>query len=136
MKKKNFYFFLVALCFLGWVWLVYNLFFTAYHHNQVSICLFKNVTGAPCPSCGTTRSVISFFQGDFIKALLTNPIGIVGSLGLLLAPFWLIYDFILHKDSFFRAFLIFEKYFKKPYIYVPFAILILLNWIWNFYKDL
>ncbi|EJF36624.1 hypothetical protein HMPREF1320_0562 [Capnocytophaga sp. oral taxon 335 str. F0486] len=34
------------------------------------------------------------------------------------------------------AYIKFEQFFKRPYVYIPFFILIVLNWIWNIYKGL
>ncbi|MBM3720118.1 MAG: DUF2752 domain-containing protein [Actinobacteria bacterium] len=39
------------------------------------LCIFRNLTGLPCPFCGSTRSVGQILQGDFIEALAFNPIG-------------------------------------------------------------
>jgi hypothetical protein len=48
------------------------------------VCPSKVVYGLPCPSCGTTRAIISIAKGDFLVALSYNflwavllPIGIV-----------------------------------------------------------
>lgn len=39
------------------------------------LCIFRNLTGLPCPFCGSTRSVGQILQGDFSEALAFNPIG-------------------------------------------------------------
>lgn len=36
-------------------------------------CIFKEVTGLPCPSCGYTTAVIYAFQKDLQHAFLYNP---------------------------------------------------------------
>ena len=43
-----------------------------------SLCLFRNVTGLPCPFCGSTRSVGHILQGEFSAALQSNPLGYFG----------------------------------------------------------
>jgi NhaP-type Na+/H+ or K+/H+ antiporter len=40
-----------------------------------SLCMFRNVTGLPCPLCGTTRSVGNILIGNFNVALQINPLG-------------------------------------------------------------
>ena len=41
------------------------------------ICVFRNVTGLPCPFCGGTRSVGSVLSGDLAEAWSFNPLGLV-----------------------------------------------------------
>ena len=40
-------------------------------------CPFFAVTGLPCVTCGATRSVMAFLQGDFLSALRWNPLAFV-----------------------------------------------------------
>ena len=40
-----------------------------------SLCMFRNVTGLPCPFCGSTRSVGNILIGNFNIALHMNPLG-------------------------------------------------------------
>jgi hypothetical protein len=37
-------------------------------------CLFHDLTGHPCLTCGATRSTIQFFHGHFLAALRWNPL--------------------------------------------------------------
>jgi len=37
-------------------------------------CVFHELTGLPCVTCGMTRSAIQFFHGDFLAALRWNPL--------------------------------------------------------------
>ncbi|MBI3921066.1 MAG: DUF2752 domain-containing protein [Armatimonadetes bacterium] len=56
----------------------------------VNLCLFKWITGVPCPGCGLTRSVTCLSHGHFAAAFHFHPFGIVAYLvlaGLLFAPF-------------------------------------------------
>ncbi len=36
-------------------------------------CLFKTVTGIPCPGCGGQRSLLYLFHGEFQAAFLMYP---------------------------------------------------------------
>ena len=65
---------LLALFFLGRVMAVRSSGFS----TGPSVCLFRNVTGLPCPFCGSTRSVGHILQGEFSAALYSNPLGYFG----------------------------------------------------------
>lgn len=53
--------------------LVFRWFFLA-GINPVCLCPFKIITTIPCPSCGMTRSLLSFLALDFRNALYFNPL--------------------------------------------------------------
>jgi hypothetical protein len=38
------------------------------------MCLFKRITGLPCPTCGTTRGMMHLLHGDVVGAWLYNPL--------------------------------------------------------------
>jgi len=38
------------------------------------ICLFRRVTGRPCPACGATRATVALLQGDVVEAWRYNAI--------------------------------------------------------------
>lgn len=40
------------------------------------LCLFRKISGLPCPFCGTTRSIGSLAQGAISSAWSYNPLGI------------------------------------------------------------
>ena len=42
--------------------------------NSASLCLFRNVTGLPCPTCGSTRAALSLASGRPLEALRHNPL--------------------------------------------------------------
>lgn len=46
-------------------------------------CAFLAVTGLPCVTCGATRSLIAFLQGDFPSALRWNPLVFVAFCALI-----------------------------------------------------
>jgi len=37
-------------------------------------CVFKGLTGIPCPACGSTRSVVHVAHGDILSAFAMNPL--------------------------------------------------------------
>ncbi len=43
----------------------------------VDLCLWKNLTGAPCPGCGMTRSGANLFRGRWQRAVSFHPLGLI-----------------------------------------------------------
>jgi hypothetical protein len=96
--------------------------------------MIKNVTGFPCPSCGTTRAVQLLFKGDYTASILMNPFGIIISTVLTVFPFWIVIDLILKKETFYTFYNKIECLLKQKKIVIPLLILVILNWIWNINK--
>ncbi len=42
--------------------------------SDVELCVFRRVTGLPCPSCGMTRSYLALFSGDIGRAFFMHPL--------------------------------------------------------------
>jgi hypothetical protein len=43
--------------------------------NDQSLCPFKLLTGFPCPSCGITKSIVYFYEGDIVKSISYHILG-------------------------------------------------------------
>ena len=41
---------------------------------QLRLCVFKRLTGLPCPTCGFTRGGLCFLQGRLVAGWLCNPL--------------------------------------------------------------
>jgi hypothetical protein len=134
MSKNKLYLFVLAACTSGYIYLLYNLYYSK--SNQFSVCMIKNVTGFPCPSCGTTRAVQLLFKGDYTASILTNPFGIIVCGSMLFLPFWIVFDVLLKKHSFYTFYNKTECLLKRKKIAIPLIILVVLNWIWNINKGL
>lgn len=134
-SNKNIYWILTILSVAGCAWIGFHLL--AGTGNSATLCLFKNLTTIPCPSCGVTRSVLLFIRGDVYGALLMNPLGFVAAPALVAVPVWMIADAMAAKSTLAQAFLWTEKKIKtKKGIYMPLVALALLNWGWNIIKEL
>jgi len=99
----------------------------------VNICLFRTVTGIPCPSCGTTHAVISIIKGDLKKALHENILGFPVTLMILLFPTWIIIDIIRKKVSFYQFYLRSEFFLRNKWIAWSAMALLLANWGWHIF---
>jgi len=97
-----------------------------------SICIFKNLTGYPCPGCGTTRGVKYLLHGYFEKAILMNPLSYSTVLLAIITPIWIIKDFIKKQETFIK----FTKVKIPNFMIIIIIILTILNWAWNIYKGL
>ena len=55
-------------------------------------CVFRSLTGIPCPTCGTTRAAMAFLDGDLGAAFFANPLaalaGVVFVVGGIAAGVW------------------------------------------------
>lgn len=136
MNSNKLYLLLGTACFAGYVWLYVNLSENFLKHDTLQVCLVKNITTIPCPSCGTTRSMISMFQGDFIQAMLINPFGLLVAITMILTPIWIVFDVIAKKNTLFSLYGKLETRLKKPMVAIPLIILVIFNWIWNIIKGL
>ncbi len=137
MHKNKLYLFLTIACIAGYGWLLFAFNNTEQLNNNAnSVCLIKQATNLPCPSCGTTRSAVSIINGNFSDAFLWNPFGFVVLAIMLLLPIWLLSDFIKGNNSLQNAFLQTEKIVSRKWIAVSAIFLVAANWIWNIYKEL
>ena len=134
MPKNKLYLFILIACASGYVYLLYNLYYSK--SNQFSVCMIKNVSGFPCPSCGTTRAVQLFFKGNFIDSMLMNPFGIIVGSAMLFLPFWIVFDLLSKKQTFYTFYYKMESVLKQKKIAIPLLILVIMNWIWNINKGL
>lgn len=120
----------------GLLWLGWNMA----HHTlnntsaRVDVCLFHRVTGLPCPSCGTTRSMMYLANMQAGDAIRTNPIGLLLALAIIILPVWVLYDLLQRKNSFYRSYDSFERLLRKRWVALTFIVLIAANWAWNIYK--
>ncbi len=136
LDRNKLYSILFIACLAGYIWLYFSLTKKITENKSVEVCLIKHVTNIPCPSCGSTRSVISLTKGDFIGALNFNPIGYLVAIIMLTAPIWIISDTIKKTKTLFNFYLKIETYLKRPKIAIPLILLVIINWIWNITKGL
>ena len=136
VSGNKLYVVLLIACLAGYVWLFYSMTKPQSKGNAVEVCLFKHVTNIPCPSCGSTRSVLSITHGDILQALYINPLGIIVALIMLIAPVWIMFDIVAGKKTLSDFYRKTEVFLKKTWIAIPLILLVIINWIWNITKEL
>ena len=133
-QKDRIYTLLSGLIALGYGWITINSIIGL--ESKRIVCPIKLITGIPCPSCGSTRSVLNLFEGDFLSAIHTNPLGLLIFIFLLVCPIWLLCDFILKKETLWIYYQKMETILRNKKIAIPLVLLVLINWVWNISKEL
>lgn len=131
-------------CVAGYGWLYFTMtiaagFATSYTPTPTSptstgVCWVKHVTSLPCPSCGSTRSVLTILQGDWWGAFLLNPFGYLITAMLVMLPLWILFDLLTQRSSLFLVYQKTERIIRRPLYAIPLGLLVLVNWIWNIVK--
>lgn len=106
------------------------LYFFSSSINGHTVCIFKNMTGVPCPACGSTRATVLLFHGEFWKSILINPFGIITNILIIGSIIWMLIDILRSKETYF-------PFLKKDWnwkIKTILLLIIMINWIWNIMK--
>lgn len=136
LNRNKLYLILLVACWSGYIWLYYSLSNNYLENKSYEVCLIKYISNIPCPSCGSTRSIISLTKGNFIEALSINPMGFIVSVVMLLSPIWIIADTLNKRNTLFDFYKKTEANLKRPQFSIPLIFLVIINWIWNITKEL
>ncbi|WP_442794840.1 DUF2752 domain-containing protein [Pelobium manganitolerans] len=134
LNRNKLYSILLIACAAGYIWICYSLTSDVTENKSLNVCFIKHLTNIPCPSCGSTRSIISLTKGNFVEAFDLNPIGYIVALIMLAAPIWIILDLISKNQSLFKFYQKIENHLKNPKYAIPLILLVIINWIWNIVK--
>jgi hypothetical protein len=134
MTRNKLYSLLLIACFVGFSYLFYQIH--TVQNETVRVCIIKNVTGYPCPSCGTTRAVLLLMEGKIAASILLNPFGMLVAVIMTVFPIWILADIVLKKETFYIWYKKTEMILRKPWLASILILVVLLNWIWNLYKHL
>ncbi len=137
MSRSRLYTVVMLACAVGstWLWIQSASLLPALTGDN-STCLIKSISGVPCPSCGTTRSILELLDGHFITSLQWNPMGLIVLLIMVISPVWILIDLLFKKESFLRFYGRAENQLKSKWIAIPAIGLVVINWIWNICKGL
>ena len=94
-------------------------------------CLFKKITGIPCPSCGVTRTLLLLGHGDFASAFTVSPFFTLAGAG---AAGVVIYCFIAWIFGLKRIRISFDS--RKEFLLsmTGLGMLMVLNWVLSILK--
>ncbi|HEX9981420.1 MAG TPA: DUF2752 domain-containing protein [Flavobacterium sp.] len=135
MKRNRLYTIIGIACAMGYGWLLFSIsgFGTA---GNFTPCIFKTVTGYACPSCGSTRAAVWLFHGKILQSLMVNPLGLILVVMMIALPLWIFADIVQRKQTLLNFYLSMERKLQTRWIAGVLIALVLVNWIWNIYKEL
>lgn len=133
---RRFYYLISAAWIAGVSWIFFAMYSDGAPAGCSEVCFVKNIFGLPCPSCGTTRSVLLLLRGDFPDALMSNPLGLILAPLMCFIPFGIAFDLVTRRHIVWQTYHAIEQLFARKIIAIPAGILMALNWIWNINKGL
>ena len=133
-SRNKLYVILITACIAGYIWIYYGL--NSSNNGSFEGCFIKQLTNIPCPSCGSTRSIILMLKGDFFGAVRINPFGYIIALIMLLSPLWIALDIVTKRKTLFEFYRKIESFLRVPKFAIPLLLLVIFNWIWNITKGL
>jgi hypothetical protein len=137
MLSRQLYLTTILGLVVGYAWIGFHVSKSKSENSRdFTTCLIKITTGYPCPACGSSRSILSLIEGDVRKAALINPFGLFMAFLMILLPFWMLFDMFFKRKTYWQVFNKMESLFANKLTLFLFAIIVLVNWIWNIYKAL
>lgn len=92
-------------------------------------CVFKALTGAPCPTCGSTRSIVYLSHGDVASAFFMNPLILSVSVAAVVYLFYSLFTFFFAAPRIVVAL----SGNEKDRLRVLAVLLVLANWLYLFF---
>ncbi len=135
MPKKKLYLLILGFALTGYSWIILNHYLLKTNKPTLNICLFRQATGIPCPSCGTTHAVLSITKGNFRQALNENILGFPVALMLVIFPAWILIDLIRKKESFYQFYFWAESVLRRKWVAYSALAFLLATWGWNILKN-
>lgn len=116
--------------------MVFNRFYlTEIDQHHGTFCLFKTVTGYPCPSCGVGHGINSIMSFNLKSAFFYNPFSLVVALAGLIIPLWIFIDLVRKNYTLYSFNDKINGFLKRrPLVIFIMILLVLSNWVWNLIK--
>jgi len=89
-------------------------------------CLFRKITGLPCPSCGVTRTLLLLGQGEIFQAFSLSPLFTLAAFG---AAGFVVYCFTAWVFGLKRVRIVFDSRGEFLLFIGGLGALLALNWI-------
>jgi hypothetical protein len=89
-------------------------------------CVFHELTGLPCLTCGATRCTIAFLHGDFATAWTWNPLVFLTLSGVALFDFYALTVLVLRAP---RLRIVAFTRRSKNFVRLTAVVALALNWI-------
>src|SRR5947207_15703808 len=90
-------------------------------------CLFHDLTGLPCITCGATRSAIQFFHGHFVAAWKWNPVVFIALCALSIFNTYTFLVLVLRAP---RLRIEFQTTAERKYARILVVAALALNWVY------
>jgi hypothetical protein len=90
------------------------------------VCIFHELTGLPCVTCGMTRCGIQFFHGHFFAALKWNPLVFAVLCGVMAYDFYALATLAMRRPRL-RIVL---RHAEKKYTRAVIVAALVLNWFY------
>jgi hypothetical protein len=90
-------------------------------------CVFHELTGLPCLTCGATRAAMQFFHGNFRVALKWNPLAFAGLCAVSVFDLYAAIVLATHAP---RWRIVYLTTFEKRFARMLVVALSLLNWVY------
>lgn len=76
-NRRNLHFLFIGKGYLTVILALFSAYILSYKSGQYTICPLFNITGLPCPGCGSIRAVNTLFHFKLPQALLYNPFAVL-----------------------------------------------------------
>jgi len=98
------------------------------------VCIFHEITGLPCVTCGMTRCAIQFFHGHFLAAWKWNPLVFTALCGIMAFD---LYAFAILTTRAPRLRISFVTQRARTFVRVSVILALALNWIYllSYWRD-
>ena len=91
----------------------------------LTFCVFKGLTGMPCPTCGSTRTLGQLAAGDLAGALTMNPLAALAAASVAL---WALADLVLLPGRRALSVELSPRLGRALRVVIP--LLVFLNWVY------